>query len=113
AGGVERQTITLPVKMSAGAGAHVEPEVRREMLMLEAARVRRDALERRDRGDFDGAAGSLRELKRRLSEAAPHDAEIRLEADEIGMLAESFAEANVSLADQKYMYQRSYNAMSG
>jgi Ca-activated chloride channel family protein len=112
-GGVERQVITLPVTLSADEGARVEPDVRREMLLLEAARARRDALDRRERGDFDGAAASLRQLKHRLSAAAPDDAELQQEADELGTLADSFAAYSVSEADRKYMYQRSYNAMSG
>jgi Ca-activated chloride channel family protein len=111
-GAIEHQVITLPVTLSADEGARVEPEVRREMLLLETARVRREALERRGRGDFDGAAASLRELKDKLS-AAPCDPQLQQEADEIGTLADSFAACSVSDADQKYMYQRSYNTTSG
>lgn len=112
-GGVERQVVTLPVTFSREAGAHVDPEVRREMLLLEAARVRRDALERRSRGDFDGAADSLRALKRTISAAAPDDVELLEEAEELGALADTFSAHAVSEADQKYMYHRAYNSMTG
>lgn len=112
-GGVERQVITLPVTLSAEEGARVEPEVRREMLLLEVARARREALDRRDRGDIDGAAGSLHAMTMRIHAAAPHDAELRQEAHELDALAADFAADTVSEADRKYMYHRAYNTMSG
>ena len=112
-GGVEHHEITLPVMLSPTEGAHVEPELRRELLLLEAARARRDALKRRCDGDFDGAAATLRQASHSLREASPGDEELVREAEELGDLAASFVAMNVSEADAKYMYHRAYNASSG
>src|SRR5690606_19131189 len=112
-GSVEHRVITLPVTVSAAEGAHVEPEVRQEMLLLEAARGRREALELRERGDFEGAARSLRSLSKTLNDAGLDNPEIEAEAEELHSMAATFAANAVSEADQKYMYHRAYNSMTG
>ena len=60
AGGVELHEIDLPMTLSPEEGGKVEPEVRKEILLLEAARVRREALDARERGDYAAAAEALR-----------------------------------------------------
>jgi Ca-activated chloride channel homolog len=114
-GGVERSVMTLPVSVAASEGARVEPEVRREMLLLAAAKARREALERRAEGDFDGAAGALRSARGMLHESALFDAdgELQEEAADLDVMAASFDAQQVTAADQKYLYQRSYSSMSG
>jgi Ca-activated chloride channel homolog len=112
-GGVERHVITLPVMLSPDEGARVEPEVRREMLLLAAARARTDALAMRERGDFDDAANILRETARKLREAGLDDAQLAEHASDLAVLSESFAAHMVSDADRKYMHQRAYNARRG
>jgi Ca-activated chloride channel family protein len=112
-GGMERQTVTLPVTVSTAEGARVEPELRRELLLLEAAKARRAALELRDHGDFEGAAHTLESARARLESSGFDDADLAEEASELGMAAASFALADVSAADQKYMYQRAYNSQTG
>jgi Ca-activated chloride channel family protein len=112
-GGVERQVITVPVLLSAADGAHVEPEVRREMLMLEVARARREALDLGATGDFDGAARTLSTMRESIRASAPADEQLMEEAAELDALSATFASARVSEMDRKYMYQRSYNASSG
>ena len=112
-GSVEHQVITLPVHVDATEGARVEPEVRRELLLLEAARARRDAIELRERGDYDGAAVMLREVRDKLQANGIEDAELAEEAGDLDTIAASFALHDVSEADRKYMNQRAYNASTG
>jgi Ca-activated chloride channel family protein len=112
-GRVEHQVITIPVIVDAPCGAHVEPDVRRELLLLEAARVRRDALDRRARGDFDGAAESLREMRAKLDAFGIDDRAMAEEAEELVAFAAGFAAHDVSEVDAKYMYQRAYNSTTG
>lgn len=51
-GGVELQEIRLPVEVSLAGGPRVDPEVRREMLLQEAARARDDARKAQQEGNF-------------------------------------------------------------
>jgi Ca-activated chloride channel homolog len=111
-GRVERQTITLPVTLSHEA-AHIEPEVRRELLLLETARARREALERRERGDFDGAADVLNVARTKLRSAGLDDAELIEEQHDLMQMEEAFAASTFMEADAKYMYHRAYNASTG
>ncbi|HEX2166980.1 MAG TPA: VWA domain-containing protein [Longimicrobiales bacterium] len=111
-GRVERQTITLPVTLSHEA-AHIEPEVRRELLLLETARARREALERRERGDFDGAADVLNVARSKLREAGLDDAELMEEQEDLRLMEQSLASSTFMEADAKYMHQRAYNSSTG
>lgn len=107
-GGVELQEITLPVTLSPETGGHVEPEVRREVLLIEAAKAREQALEARDRGDFDGAAHTLRAVAERARAFGLDDATLREEADDLERMSRSFAHMDVSASDVKYLKQRAY-----
>lgn len=111
-GRVERQVITLPVTL-ADEAPHVDPEVRRELLLLETARARRAALELRDRGDLGGAANALRSARVMLSTSGFDDAGIAEEAGDIVAMEQSLHAATFGEADAKYMYQRAYNASTG
>jgi Ca-activated chloride channel family protein len=111
-GGVEHQVITVPVSVDA-TGAHIEPEVRRELLLLEASRARRAALELRERGDFDGAAQALHAMRAKLDAFGVEDPHMLEEAEDLNTIAASFAAHTVSEADRKYMYQRAYNSSTG
>jgi Ca-activated chloride channel family protein len=112
-GGVEHQTLRLPVTISADEGARVEPELRRELLLLEVARARRGALECRERGDYSGAAEKLREAGARMNAAGIDDGELREEASDLAVMQESMASGSFAVADEKYMYQRAYNTSMG
>jgi Ca-activated chloride channel homolog len=112
-GGVERHVITLPVMLSPTAGPHVEPEVRRELLLQAAAKARREALDRRAHGDYDGAAHVLFQAGAQLQAADMDDATIREEAEDVLAMSRSFARRSDTVADQKYMYQRAYNSSRG
>lgn len=112
-GGVEHQVVTIPVLFSTADGPRVEPEVRRELLLLAAAKARREALERQDRGDFDGAAQLLRETGAKLRALGVGDPELEEEAADVASMAARFSVRDVSAADRKYMAQRVYNSRTG
>ena len=118
AGGVERQEIVFPITTCLTSDSHTEPEVRREMLLLDAAKAREDALRLRDEGDLGTAAGLLRDLSARLA-VAPEEygsvvaAELREQSADLMSMADAFAAENVSAQDAKYLAQRAYNAHRG
>ena len=111
--GVEHRVITLPVRVDPGEGARIDPEVRREMLLLEAARARREALELRERGDHDAAADKLSAMHDLLLSVGIDDPELREEASDLGNMSASMALYDLMPADEKYMYQRAYNTSTG
>jgi hypothetical protein len=116
-GGVERQEITFPIISRLTSSGHAEPEVRREMLLLDAAKAREDALRMRDDGDFGGAAATLRETAAALS-ASPAvygdlGSDLREQADDLADMAARFDADAVSDEDAKYLAQRAYNAHRG
>ena len=114
AGTVERQEVTFDITTPLGREGHAEPEVRRELLVLEAARAREEAVIRERRGDRDGASQVLLEAAARIREASPEIA-VDLE-DEVQALTVSSANVlyeGYSEADRKYEQQRSYNARRG
>ena len=114
-GGVERQEIVFPIGTRLSAAGHAEPEVRREMLLLDAAKAREDALRMRDEGDLGGAASTLRIMSLRMA-MAPQDlgdefaAELQEQAVDLADVAQQFARSDVKEADAKYLAQRAYNA---
>ena len=114
-GGVERQEITFPIVSRLTAAGHAEPEVRREMLLLDTARAREEALRMRDEGDHLGAAGALRAVSAMVA-AAPAAYGVMLEdglaeqVSDLADLADRFVGGEVSEEDAKYMAQRAYNA---
>ena len=118
AGGVELREVTFPIVANLTAAGHVEPEVRREMLLLDAAKAREDALRLRDEGDFGGAASMLRHLSSALADApealgADVVAELREQSSDLLSMADAFAARTVSEEDAKYLAQRAYNAHRG
>ncbi len=70
---MEQQTISLPVTLSPVDGGKVEPEVRKEVLLVEAARVREEALRQREAGDWDGASRSLYSAARMIRDSGLED----------------------------------------
>ncbi len=113
-GGVEKQRIRFSISTPLSATGLEEPEVRREMLLIEAARARDEALERRDRGDWEGARGVVMEMSARLS-AAPvsYGAELAEQAEDLNAMAARLEPEVFAASDAKYMAQRSYNARRG
>ncbi len=109
AGGVELQEIDMPVTLSPEEGGKAEPEVRKEILLVEAARVSKEALEARDRGDWDAAARALRSYSDSVRASGIQDAEVEEEARDLERMVASFEERAVYDADVKYMKQRVYS----
>ena len=87
----------------------------REMLLLDAAKAREDALRMRDEGDFGGAASMLRAMSMKMAIApqqlGPEFAmELREQAVDLEDVAKQFALSDVKEEDAKYLAQRAYNA---
>jgi len=117
-GGVERQEIVFPIVSHLTAAGHAEPEVQREMLLLDAAKAREDALRLREEGDMGGAAAMLRCMS--VAMAAPAmafdsevSAELQEQAQDLAGLASQFDALDVGEDDAKYLAQRAYNAHRG
>jgi Ca-activated chloride channel homolog len=112
-GGVERQEITLPIASALSAEGHAEPEVQREVLLLDAARAREEALRRRDEGDLGGAESVLR-----MAALSFHDAEVGMpeiaeHARDLEAMADMMRQQSFTVAEEKYMAQRAYNVHRG
>jgi Ca-activated chloride channel family protein len=108
-GAVEHQEIEIPVSLSAVDGPRVDPVVRRELLLQEAARAREEALDRQDRGDHDGAVQALRTAYGKLRSAGYEDPQLLDEAADLQSLAERTAEHGFLAMDVKYAKQRAYD----
>lgn len=114
AGAIERQEITFAVETPLGAAGHAEPEVRRELLVLEVARAREEAVARERRGDHRGAGRILRETAAKIQGAPPElAAQLEDVRTELAASAKSVAEGGFSEGDRKYEGQRVYNARRG
>lgn len=110
--GIEHQRIELPITVTAAHGPRVDAEVRRELLLLEAARARREALEAQRAGEYERGRRRLEDAGARLAVFAS-DAQLREEAEDLHLSASLYAMEDVSEADRKYMHQRSYNVGTG
>jgi len=111
AGDVVHREIRLPITFAPAEGPRVEPEVRKELLLLRAAQARERALDAQRRGDAAGAAGMLREAADALLGAPPEvagSAELIEEGNELRRMAALF-EKGAAVRDLKYMYQRAYD----
>lgn len=110
AGGLERQEVRFPIAAPLDRAGRREPEVRRELLLLEAARAREAALEARERGDYEAGRAALASMAPMLAEVADGDAVLREEMEDLETMARQFEEGTVSAADAKYLGQAVYNA---
>lgn len=108
-GDVEHREIRLPITFSPAEGPRVNPEVRRELMLIRTARARQEALERRARGDFDGASTVLSEIAAALELGWVHDPELAEEAADLRAMARKFYLRDITVRDAKYLYQRSYD----
>jgi Ca-activated chloride channel family protein len=113
-GAIEVQEIVIPVTTSLADGPVANPEVRRELLLLEAAKVRTEVLEDQRRGDYGAASDKLRTIADKLREAGIDDEQVREEAADLQLMADT-AQATPILAsaDVKYMQQRAYDSGLG
>lgn len=111
-GSFERRVITLPVEFDPARGAVSHPEVTRVFTLLEAARARREAVDRGDRGDAVGAAHVLREAALLLDEVALEDPDIDAERSDLLHMAETLqVQDSMTRSDRKYMFakERAYS----
>jgi Ca-activated chloride channel family protein len=108
-GGVELHTIALPITVSTREGSKVEPTVRKEILLIEAARAREAALEAQRRGDWSGGSRVLRERVEAMRSMAAHDPQVAEEVRDLESTAALYDAEQLSASDIKYMKQRNYS----
>jgi Ca-activated chloride channel family protein len=109
-GSVKQQEIVLNIATSLADGPVTNAEVRREMLLLEAARVRSEVLEDQRNGNYDVAADKMRIMSRKLREAGLADSQVQEEAADLELMAAQSKAETWGVAESKYMYQRSYDS---
>lgn len=112
-GGIERQVIRVPVSATLEGEGTPEPEIQRTRLLLDAAKAREEARERGRRGDFDGAASMLREMSVACMADPGLGETVAEQAEDLLAMARKYESRDVSRADEKYLYQRAYNARRG
>jgi Ca-activated chloride channel family protein len=109
-GSVKQQEIALDITTSFADGPVSHPEVRRELLLLEAASVRTQVLEDQQRGEYRVALNKMRNVSEKLRTYGVDDAQLQEEAADIELLAERMNPENWTVAESKYMYQRSWDS---
>jgi Ca-activated chloride channel family protein len=79
-GGTEHRIMEQPVFVNVGVPAELppppNPEVRRSVLLLQAAQARREAVAAADKGDFGQASQVLRQAAENIENSAVKDAEL-------------------------------------
>ncbi len=111
-GAVSRREISLPITVTA-QGAETHPDVRKEMLLLEAARARREAISARERGDYLGGAQVMGSVAASLQASPYYDESLAEEANDLREMAAQYDSGDVSPADAKYMFHRVHNQGRG
>ena len=109
-GSIKQQEISLSITTSLADGPVTNPEVRREMLLLEAARVRSEVLEDQRNGNYDVAGEKMRLMSQKLRAAGIEDTQVAEEAADLEVMAEQMTPQTWGVAESKYMYQRSYDS---
>ena len=103
--GIEHRTVVMPVVANLDGTDHVEPTVEQTFLRFEAARAREEAVRRADRGDFGGAAESLRAVASSLA-ACPNAPELAEEIEDLQANAARLDERRYDASDRKYQGAR-------
>ena len=112
-GGVSEREVALPIRLSPVEGGLVEPEVRRELTLLEAAKVREQALDARTAEDFREVRANLSGMSHRLRQDYAHDDVLAEEAADLERMVDALREDSVNVADAKYMKYRARYANRG
>lgn len=119
---IEMHDVTIPVTVNVvdaetAAEAGVDADVNDEVLMLRAAEARREAMERADAGDFDGAYDTLRSVRADMFAAmptSPRADELQSEIDEMGYSSQRMRARTYDAMERKRMhYQEHRNRRSG
>ncbi len=108
-GTIEHQEIRIPVAATLSGEGSEEPEIRKTQVLLAAAKARDEARKLGRDGDYGGAASMLREA----SVACRSMPNMEEQADDLSVMASKYENNDVSQADEKYLYQRAYNARRG
>jgi Ca-activated chloride channel family protein len=106
---IEQQEIVINVTTSAD-GPVSNAEVRREMLLLESARVRQDALADQQRGDYNAAFEKMQHMSEKLRAAGLDDAQVQEEAADLHLMSAQMTAETWGMAETKYMHQRAYDS---
>ena len=110
-GAVKQQEIVLNVTTSIADGPISNAEVRREMLLLEAAKVRAEVLEDQQRGDYEVAFEKMQRMSEKLRAAGFDDVQVDEEAADLELMAQQMHEGSWGVAETKYMHQRAYDSV--
>lgn len=105
-GRTEYREFTLPVLADLGEPPRVDETIHREIRHFDAARARKEAIERRGRGDFEGAAAVLRDVVSSLAADAHRDPALREEMEDLAGMERRFRRHAVNAKELKYMHQR-------
>lgn len=113
-GGIERQEVRFTVSTPLEAAGRAEPEIRREMLVIAAARAREEAVARERQGDRQGAVTMLRQAAEAIR-SAPAEYAHGLDEQASDLLESStvLEQGNWNEGDRKYVAQRAYNMRRG
>jgi Ca-activated chloride channel family protein len=109
-GTIEQQEIVIDVTTSTAAGPVSNAEVRREMLLLEAARVRQEALADQQREDYNAAFEKMQRMSDKLRAAGLNDMQVQEEAEDLQLLSAQMKPETWGAAETKYMFQRAYDS---
>jgi Ca-activated chloride channel family protein len=114
AGGVNHETVTFPIAANLSESARVEPTIETEVLLAQAAKARKEAAERQERGDSGGAANALHQMVSMMA-VSPQcgSSTVIREMDDLCALERVLSEEQATVADVKYLKQRSYNQSRG
>ncbi|HET9947750.1 MAG TPA: VWA domain-containing protein [Longimicrobiales bacterium] len=109
-GGVERRWIELPITLSPEHGGRADPVVRREVLLLSAARAREQAARAQECGDYDAGGEYLRRAVRELAASEYQDDVVREEVQDLRAMESSFRRRALRKSDIKRLKQSAYDA---
>lgn len=113
-GGVEHQVVTFPIAANLEESARVEPTIETEVLLAQAAKARKDAAERQERGDSDGAGKMLRSaIAMMRTSSFANDAHVLREVRDLAAMEQMIGSGLAGVAEVKYMKQRAYNRSRG
>lgn len=110
-GGVERQELSFPISHLLSREGRQDPEIRREMLLLGAARAREEALKAQFRGDYNSARRYLRDACSSFeASGAPLDDLMMDEIQDLKAMESKMNPQMFNAADAKYLNQRAYDS---
>ena len=112
-GGIELRVMMFPVALTLEGQGSTHPEVRREVVLLAAAKARDEAVERARAGDVESASHLLRDQARTMRASGLEDAVVLAQASDLEQTACELESLGVREQDMKYMKQRAYNQYRG